>query len=256
MIGILVKTHFIDESVLATLAAMRRDLSAYPEAELVLGLDVSKGLPLPVIESRALLRQQAVHLFSDRSHLRHGLREYAARRPEAPFNWFHSDFSLIDFYLCNPGRYEALWQVEYDVFLRSGSWDFLAKSRDFDLLAPGLKFKHESLCGRVEDECPIWPDWKWWERLEGIAPTMGCFFPCIRVSARALDRLVAAYRSGINGYCEASLPSVLYAEADLRLASLARISEAEAVICHPHWSPRYKQDRSRDFQLNQARLVV
>ena len=115
---------------------------------------------------------------------------------DAPLDWYHSDYSLIDFHLHHPHRYTALWQIEYDVSLRRGSWEFPGRDLPFDLLVPGLKIRERGFRALVHSSCILQPDWFWWDKLEGHAATVGGFFPCIRITPRALDYLVTAYRGG------------------------------------------------------------
>lgn len=257
MIAVLVKTHFIDDALLEQLRTMRRALLGQPQVELVLGVDATAVPAAALGAVEAALPGLRLHGFHNARYAAHGLRPHAfLARMGAPLDWYHSDYSLIDFHLHHPHRYTALWQIEYDVSLRRGSWDFLGHDLPFDLLVPGLKIRERGFRALVHSSCILQPGWFWWDKLEGTAATVGGFFPCIRITPRALDHLVTAYRGGVSGYCEVSVPSVLACAPDMRVASLSVIDAAAVEITHPHWDKDRRSDRQQDLLLNGRGLYV
>lgn len=257
MIAVLLKTHFIDDALLEQLRTMRRALLGQPRVELVLGVDAAAVPAVALAAVEAALPGLRLHGFHRDRYADHGLRPHAfLAEMGAPLDWYHSDYSLIDFHLHHPQRYTALWQIEYDVSLRSGSWDFLGRDLPFDLLVPGLKIRERGLRALVHSACILQPDWFWWDKLDGHAATVGGFFPCIRITPRALDHLVSVYRAGVSGYCEVSVPSILACAPGMRVAALSVIDTAEVELTHPHWDKERRGDRQQDLLLNRRGLYV
>lgn len=251
-IAVLLKSHFFDDALQRQVNALRQAVGELP-VEVVLSLD-AKTTALPPPEAVPGVRR---HAFDLAQYAQHGLRLHPQQAAMGvPVNWFHSDYSLLDYHLKEPGRHAALWQIEYDVTLRSGRWDFLARDLPFDFLAPSLKVRERHLAPLVHGPCLVQPGWHWWPALEGYPACAGCFFPCVRASARALDLLLTAYRRGVRGYCEVSAPSVLAGQMGLRVGPLSEIPLDAAELHHPHWDRARRSDPTSGFILNQPALSV
>jgi hypothetical protein len=103
-------------------------------------------------------------------------------------------------------EYEHFWWVEHDVAF-TGDWTTLFghfDDSDSDLVGTTLT-PYEAI-----------PGWHWWDGFDapdGIPKPewIRGFFPCFRISARGLDALDEAYRSGWSGHAEAVLPTALAA---------------------------------------------
>jgi hypothetical protein len=251
-IAVLLKTHFFDDALKRQVEALRAAVERLP-VELVLSVD-AKATKLPPAEA---VPGVALHGFDSADYAGHGLRPHPQQiATGVPVDWFHSDYSLLDYHLKHPGRHDVLWQVEYDVTLRSGTWDFLARDLPFDFLAPSLKVRERHFEGLVQGPCLVQPGWHWWPALLGYPAAVGCFFPCVRATARALDCLIAAYRRGVTGYCEVSAPSVLAGQIGLRVGPLSEIPRGEAELHHPHWDRGRRSEPNSGFVLNQPALSV
>lgn len=257
MTGILIKAHFINRYILEKVACIADALSPADNVRIILSIDVTHGLSPSVNEIKNILHNVELHFFDAQTYRKHGLSEhpaYAATR--SPVNWFHSDYSLIDFHILNRGRYDILWQIEYDVYLRSGSWKFLSHDYAFDFMAPSIKVKEPQFAPFVQSSCIVQPQWHWWGKLDRHVPTVGCFFPCVRITAAALEHVISSYQAGVSGYCEVSVPSLIAAAGNLRIAALSEVSNSDATIYHPHWSKTLKNDFTKDFHLNAVDLSV
>jgi hypothetical protein len=100
-------------------------------------------------------------------------------------------------------EYDYYWLVEYDVEF-SGRWsEFFNAFADntSDLLCTNM-FRHETN-----------PTWGWWKTLvwpHGPKPELiRAFFPFARLSAQAIDAIIAAGQNGIDGFYEVVWPTVL-----------------------------------------------
>jgi hypothetical protein len=102
--------------------------------------------------------------------------------------------------------YEFIWAIEYDVAY-SGHW--MTFFRDFDgnrsdLLATSI-VRYKTI--------PNWPLWKSLEVPEGVVLSddakLRSFDPCLRISRRAVELLIAEYRKGWAGNSECVMPTVL-----------------------------------------------
>lgn len=257
MIAVLIKTHFIDAALCEQLRQLQLDVRQISGLELVLSVDALTVSPALQTASLAELPGWRLHAFNSEHYAEHGfLIHPAVAQKGVPVNWFHSDYSLLDFYLRHPGRYTALWQIEYDVSLRKGSWEFLARDFGLDLMAASLKIKEISFQHLVKAPCLFQPSWYWWDKLSGHFATVGCFFPCVRLTSRALDVLIAAYRRGVTGYCEVSVPSVIASDFSLSIGGLSAIDPAEVELMHPHWDKKRRHAPNSAFQLNLPGLNV
>lgn len=254
--AVLIKTHFLTSTLLAQLESLQQALAPWSNLDLCLSLDLSQGEPPLLAEAQERLDGTLFHGFGADFYLRHGFqRDPYGVQSEAPLNWYHSDYSLLDFYLQHPGQYAALWQIEYDVSLRLGTWDFLAQDFHLDFMASSLKVRSQEHAMLVNSSCLVFPQWFWWQHLSGVEATVGSFFPCIRLSAPAAEHLVQAYRSGITGYCEVSVPSSL-ACAGAVIGELSAVDHRQVQICHPHWDKHKRQADHGGFVLNTPCLNV
>jgi hypothetical protein len=113
------------------------------------------------------------------------------------------DQALLAFRKIKPG-YDYYWIVEYDVEF-SGRWSELFNAfadNTSDLLCTNM-FRHETN-----------PTWAWWKHLvwphDPKPELIRGFLPFARLSAQAIDTLIAAGQSGIDGFYELVWPTVLH----------------------------------------------
>ena len=113
------------------------------------------------------------------------------------------DQVLLAFRQIKP-EYDYYWIVEYDVEF-SGRWSELFNSfadNTSHLLCTSI-FRHETN-----------PTWAWWKSLvwpDPVKPQLiRAFFPFARLSAQAIDAIIAAGQNGIDGFYEAVWPTVLH----------------------------------------------
>jgi hypothetical protein len=112
------------------------------------------------------------------------------------------DQALLAFREIKP-QYDYYWLVEYDVEF-SGRWSeffeaFIGNASD--LLCTSIHRRETN------------PAWAWWKSLvwpteERPEPIRG-FFPLARLSGRAIDSIIAAGRSGVDGFYEVMWPTVI-----------------------------------------------
>lgn len=99
--------------------------------------------------------------------------------------------------------YERYWFVHYDVAF-TGSWTDLFRA---------FERSPADVLGTTLQPYDRQPDWYWWPSFEP-APDLDRsewrrgFFPLVRLSRDALDRLAGAYRAGWSGHFEAVMPTV------------------------------------------------
>lgn len=256
MIGIILKTHFFNRSILEKLLWISRDMHETGNTEIILAIDVTKVAAGILEHINSILPNITIFPFDSALHLRHGFaKDPVIKWRRCSVNWYHNDYSILALYLERSGRYDALWQIEYDVYLRHGSWKFLAADYSADFMASSIRVKSPELTGLVDSTCIIRPQWYWWKKLRGCDPTVGSFFPCVRLSANAMKTLVDAYRNGVYGYCEVSVPSVLGSHG-LKISDISVIPAHEAEIYHPHWRSDIKDNIAYDFMLNSPELNI
>ena len=101
-------------------------------------------------------------------------------------------------------EYDYYWIVEYDVEF-SGRWSELYGAfadNTSDLLCSSMH-RHETN-----------PTWAWWKSLmwplDAKPELIRGFFPFARLSARAIDAIIAAGRNGIDGIYEVVWPTVVH----------------------------------------------
>jgi hypothetical protein len=113
------------------------------------------------------------------------------------------DQALLAFRQIKP-EYDYYWIVEYDVEF-SGRWSEL-----FNAFADNTS---DLLCSSVHRH-ETNPTWCWWKSLKwphNAKPELiRGFFPFARLSAQAIDAIIAAGQNGIDGIYEVVWPTVLH----------------------------------------------
>jgi hypothetical protein len=113
------------------------------------------------------------------------------------------DQAILAFRQMKPD-YDYYWIVEYDVEF-SGRWSEL-----FNAFADNTS---DLLCSNVHRH-ETNPTWFWWKSLvwpHGAKPELiRGFFPFARLSAQAIDAIIAAGQKGIDGFYEVLWPTVLH----------------------------------------------
>ena len=191
---VLYLTHFVDDHVLAEFAKLRKEAGALADVILLFNTadrdtvpDVVRTLPHHITVEAELLKYPfpAKHQIS--------------------FYPNNIDMPPIDFRMAHPD-YDYYWVVEHDVRY-TGNWktlmeDFAASPAD--LLCTNLFGYHvnETWHERYPAHPPEGETVDDEERLRG-------FFPLYRISARAMDVVIDAYRQGWWGMYEAVVPLVL-----------------------------------------------
>lgn len=256
MLGVLIKTHILDRHVLEKTVKIANEFQGTNFVDVVLSVDATQyPANIDEILSR-ILPGIKLHFFDAKVNQKLGFPvDPIVSSGGAQLNWFHSDYSLIDFYTQNRGIYDILWQIEFDVYLRSGSWKFLEFDYGVDFIASSIKIKGPQYKSLVQNDSILQPNWPWWGNLVKCPSCVGCFFPCIRLSAEAIESLICSYQKGVCGFGEVSVPSVL-AMGGHTIKSMSVISDRDATIFHPHWYKLHKKDFSKDFQLNLVDVFV
>jgi hypothetical protein len=253
VIAVLIKTHFINRSLYEKIISIANNVKAYENLEFFLSIDITNIDYRLVTQLKKSIPEVRFHLFNSKLHEKHGFTAHEYTNT-LPVNWFHNDYAIIDFFV-SENRYDYIWQIEHDVYLKSGSWQFLAKNYDADFMAASIKVRSHRFEASVKCRSLVQPQWRWWNSLSKYEPMVGCFFPCIRISAKAIESLIAAYQAGTYGFCEVSVPSII-SGSGLSVTDLSEINYDEATIMHPHWKKQYKEDYLKDFRLNQPLLMV
>jgi hypothetical protein len=113
------------------------------------------------------------------------------------------DRALLAFRKIKP-EYDYYWIVEYDVEF-SGHW-----SEPFNAFADNTS---DLLCTNMFRR-ETNPTWAWWQSLvwppQSKPDLIRAFLPFARLSARAIDTLIAAGQDGIDGIYELVWPTVLH----------------------------------------------
>jgi len=115
--------------------------------------------------------------------------------------WHHVEYPIIDYYLQKP-QYDFYWRIEYDVKF-GGDWGLFFRhfaDNKADLLGTYIKTYKED------------PEWRWWRAMNceiNRNDLRGMFFAVTRFSREALDLLQRKYQSGMSGYCEVVVPTLL-----------------------------------------------
>jgi len=124
-----------------------------------------------------------------------------------PELYFSPEYHLLAFYLENQ-NYKYYWRIDYDVRFY-GKWNKFFDSflkNDADLIAANLK-------SYIEDEYKkLWM----WNKINLVevdnSKKLRVFFPIVRLSNRALRLLDRRYKTGIYGFCEIIVPTLLNLE--------------------------------------------
>lgn len=133
--------------------------------------------------------------------------------------WFYAHFRMVYYYSLNPS-YDYYWFYDDDVVAKD--WDLFHKAfenNDADFLA-NYVFKEKSVNSQpkvpnVNDEMASGNGW--FDRFPGegdILPQdttdmFGSFFPVVRLSNRALNKLNNLLLDGVHGYSEGFVPTIL-----------------------------------------------
>lgn len=117
----------------------------------------------------------------------------------------NTDLPVLLFARAHP-EYDRFWVIEYDVRF-TGSWRMLLDTFDdnsADLLAT-------SVCDHAVN-----PGWSHWPSLQfpqqpvAEDERLRAFLPIYRISAPALALVDEAYRSGVRGHYEVTMPTILH----------------------------------------------
>ncbi|MDE2027464.1 MAG: hypothetical protein KGJ11_02845, partial [Candidatus Omnitrophica bacterium] len=125
---------------------------------------------------------------------------------------FHMDYALLHFYHKHPS-YKYYWVLEYDVRF-NGNWrDFFTAFEDnqADLLSTFVRHRRDD------------PRWIWWDRHNLDVPDdqlLAIFCPVVRFSRRALDVLHEKHLTGLYGYCEVVIPTIV-SQAGLKVEDIS-----------------------------------
>jgi hypothetical protein len=117
--------------------------------------------------------------------------------------WGDIDRAILAFRKIH-SEYDYYWIVENDVEF-SGRWSEL-----FNAFADNPS---DLLCSNVHRQGTN-PTWNWWESLvwphDPKPELIRGFFPFARLSAQAIDTIIAAGQKGIDGFYEVAWPTVLH----------------------------------------------
>ncbi|MBN2442350.1 MAG: DUF3405 domain-containing protein [Spirochaetales bacterium] len=123
--------------------------------------------------------------------------------------WYDSHYCVLNFYAKNPG-YRYYWRIDHDVRYMGKWMDFfsLFESRDEDFLATYIQRYTESVTDPFSDG-----PWFCWNLIKKIkvpdSAKVKCFFPLLRFSNRALLKLHDCFSSGIHGFSEIIVSTLL-----------------------------------------------
>ena len=136
--------------------------------------------------------------------LKRGIETVKEKCRTKPGVWYNPEFIVLNFFLKNP-TYKYYWYIEYDVHF-NGLWsiffDYFLKN-DADFI--GTKIK------KYKDH----PEWRWWNAMNITVPInqqVGSLFPIERYSNRALELLDRKYKSGVFGFNEVIVPTLMNLE--------------------------------------------
>ena len=122
--------------------------------------------------------------------------------------WKNTEHSTIDFCLKYPG-YSHYWVVDHDVRF-TGDWNSFFCSfmqSDADLIATYIsRYGEGNWHNEVEES---WWPWKSGNIIMDDSNKVRAFFATYRFSRRALELLDRKYISGIEGFCEMVVPTLL-----------------------------------------------
>lgn len=203
-VAILLRTHLLDDSICEVYETLRKQIKSLgKQYDLFLLVDNT----LKWFNKEEYNIKGNIHIFNET--LIHDLGYYIANEEERSFqnmkftsSWFHGDYQLLHFMKNHP-EYEHTWMIEYDVRY-SGDWSVFFKNMESvkgDLLAT-YETSHKKL-----------PAWDYWHRKGNygfpIESLKKVFFPVIRLSKEAANYMDEKYKSGLWGYCEITLPTIL-----------------------------------------------
>jgi len=127
------------------------------------------------------------------------------RHLKYPELYFSPEYHVLAFYLKNQS-YKYYWRMDYDVRF-NGKWNKFFDSflkNDADLIAANLKRYSK------DDK------WIMWNKINLVGidnnQKVAVFFPLVRFSNRALRLLDRKYKTGIYGFCEVIVPTLLNLE--------------------------------------------
>ncbi|MBC7800448.1 MAG: hypothetical protein H7Z10_07490 [Gemmatimonadaceae bacterium] len=193
------QTHVFDWQMQRVFGALTRSLP--PGFEAVVLVHLAPGAPVPtrlagVPHLVARTPDIRVAAYGDKSGL---------GRPDWSFYEGQTDLLLLHLTRAWPG-YAHYWTVEYDVRF-TGRWrDFFCRfsDSDADLLAANIWSAADHPAHHYLNTLRV---------PEGIAAPrpddlMSCFLPVFRASARLVDAVDRAYRSGWSGHSEVTWPTI------------------------------------------------
>jgi len=135
-------------------------------------------------------------------------------------NYFYAHFRMLLFYLKNPG-YDFYWFFDDDVFFQGSlkelldgyenyNVDFLSiqgfKKEDYSEL-PHVSQVNERMLGSHGNWLSLAPGPG--DQYKSIEKHLGCFFPVVRFSNRAMAHLVELNKQNYYGYSEGFVPTSL-----------------------------------------------
>jgi hypothetical protein len=133
--------------------------------------------------------------------------------------WFYAHFRMLNYYLSNP-HHEYYWFFDDDVSI--SDWDafFSGVERDDSDFISYFIFKNKNVLSQptvpMIDENTYSND-QWFYRFPGDGDVLpndttelfGSFFPIVRFSKRALEKLSEVHREGVYAYSEGFVPTML-----------------------------------------------
>lgn len=135
-------------------------------------------------------------------------------------NYFYAHFRMLLFYLKNP-NYDYYWFFDDDVFFEGSLRELLEGYENYDVDFVSVQgFKKEDYSelphvSQVNDKM-LGSHGNWLSMAPGpgdnyksIDRHLGCFFPVVRFSNRAMKHLVSLNEEGYFGYSEGFVPTAL-----------------------------------------------
>jgi hypothetical protein len=132
--------------------------------------------------------------------------------------WFYAHFRMLNYYMSNP-NHDYYWFFDDDV--RMDNWVEFFKgfeNEDSDFISYFI-FKNKNVenqphVPKIDDQ--TFSNDQWFHRFPGDGDVLpdhhqlfGSFFPVVRYSKAAMDKLLEIHRSGFDGYSEGFVPTVL-----------------------------------------------
>jgi hypothetical protein len=133
--------------------------------------------------------------------------------------WFYAHFRMLNYYIANP-NYDYYWFFDDDV--RASNWEAFFdgfKSNDADFISY-FCFKNRNISTQEnihEIDNRTYSSHNWFSRFPGpgdVIPNdvknyFGSFFPAVRYSNAALNKLKEINENGFSGYSEGFVPTML-----------------------------------------------